>query len=350
VSSRTRFALGVLAAGVAIAVLVAIAPPSAGSGRLVVLHRFLADLGVDVADASEPPSSGTYVLVADRRSREEDDALLAWVERGGRLVVADPDSVLFSTFAVSGERAGVLGTKTIRTDCVRPETLGVQQIEVSSSDQVLSAPSAAGCFAIGDRSYALFIPRGSGMVVLLGGSSPLRDQLLNHADDAVFAKGVLGDGPVTFGPPSIASGSGGLWSLLPSGAKAVVWEAILAAVVFALARGRRLGRPIPEEAVSPIPSGELVHATARLYRRAHARAFCSDAVRAWTANRAVRRLGIPREADPDRTAATIAASAGLDRTLVEHALTGPEPADDAAFVAVCRELDDVFERIGGTRR
>jgi hypothetical protein len=347
---RTRVVLTILAVVGVTAIYASIAPENAGSGRLIVLHRFLPRVGVRVTDALDPPSTGTFLLVADERSRSQDEDLLRWVDAGGRLVVTDPRSELFSILDASSGRAGVFGTSTLATDCVRPEILGVEQLEISSSDHVLSVPAGDGCFAIGTRSYAQFVPHGSGVVVLLGGSSFLSDRLLSRVDNAVFAAGVLGSGPVTFGPPTAAGSSASLWALLPTRAKTVVWELIVAVLVFAAARGRRLGRPQPEAPLSPIRSGELVDATGRLYRRAHAAAFCADVLRRWTADRLARRLGIAAGVEPDRIAGAIARSAGVDPAVVEHALAGPVPTDDAQLVALGRELETVSEQIGGIAR
>jgi hypothetical protein len=349
-SRRTRVVITILGIVVVIAIYVAIAPENAGSGRLIVLHRFLPRVGVGVTDAVDPPSTGTFLLVADERSRGQDEDLLRWVEAGGRLVVTDPGSELFSILGASTSRAGVFGTSTLATDCVRPEILGVARLEISSSDHVLSVPSGAGCFAVGSRSYAEFVRHGSGVVVLLGGFSFLDDQLLREADNAVFATSVLGGGPVTFGPPRAVDASASPWALLPSRAKTVVWGVILAVLVFAVARGRRLGRPVPEDPLSPIRSSELVDATARLYRRAHATAFCADVLRRWTADRLARRLGIAPDVEPRRISGAIARSAGVDPAVVEHALAGPDPTDDQQLVALGRELETMSEQIGGTTR
>lgn len=349
-SRRTRLILTVLGVVAVIAIYASLAPESVGSGRLVVLHRFLPRVGVRMSDSDDPPIAGTFLLVADDRSRAQDEALLRWVDAGGRLVVTDPSSELFSILGASTSRAGVFGTTTLSTDCVRPETLGVARIEVSASDRVVSVPSGAGCFAAGTRTYAAFSPRGAGMVVLLGGSSFLRDPLLDHDDNAVFAAGVLGPGPVALGPPSAAGNTASVWTVLPTRAKTVVWEVLVAVFVFGVARGRRLGRPVAEDPLSPIRSSELVDASARLYRRAHATAFCADVLRRWTTDRLARRLGVAQDPEPRRIARTIARSAGVDPAVVEHAIAGPEPGDDEQLVALCRELEAVSEQIGGTSR
>ena len=338
---RAAWAFGGLI--VVTALFALIAPERAGSGRFVVLHRLLPRLGTNIEDAPDPLPSGTYLLVADDRSARQEEPLLSWVASGGRLVVTDPGSVLFDRFGVSSDRLGVFGTTELASDCVRPEVVGVRQLVVSASDRALStSATSVGCFAWGSGRYALFIPSGAGLIVLLGGSSFMNDRFLNQADNAVFARAVLGTGAVVFGPPAPPDSSAGVWELLPRGAKVVIWGLAVAGVLFALARGRRLGRPIDEELPSPLPSSELVRATGRLYRQAHAAAFGGQLVRDRTIRRLARRLGID-PSDP-HVANAIARASDLEPDDVERALHGPEPTDDGELVSLCRELEAISDR------
>ena len=338
--------VGVIAS---IAILAALAPASAGPGRLVALHRFLANLGVSVSDESAPPAHGVYLLPVDRRSNAQITALLGWVQQGGRLIVTDPSSNLFDRFGVRSGRVSVFGDATLQTDCVREDTLGVGAVEVSAGDRLLTTTQGAGCFASGDGSYVVFIPQGAGMVVLAGGPSFLTDELLNHADNATFVADLVGPGPVVIGP-SGAPVASSLWAAIPTPAKAVFWELVVAVTVFAFARGRRLGRPIEDEPVSPIPSGELVDASARLYRRARASGFCGRVLRDWTASRLARRTGVAPDPDPARLAAAIARASDVPVDRLEHALAGPDPASDQQLVELGRELESIAQQIEGATR
>jgi hypothetical protein len=353
-SRRRRWVVGAVAVVVTLAVWSLAAPRDLGSGELIVLRRFLPASGLEIRDADAPPAGGgAFLLLVDHRTSDEEETLLSWVNSGGRLVVADPGSQLFERFAVAPDRAGVFGATALSPGCVRPETVGVGAIEVAATDQLLSTGGVSGaCFSSGGGSFALFVPRGRGEIVLLGGASVLTDPYLDRLDNAVFARTLLdAGGPVVFGPAAPPTAEvRSLWSVVPTRAKAVVWEFAVAALLFALARGQRLGRPVPEDPVSPIPSGELVTATARLYRRGRAVAFCAGLVRTWTAERLARRLGIPPDPDRRRLAATISNATGVEREPIERALAGPEPANDEELVALCRELETMARRIEGARR
>jgi hypothetical protein len=334
---------------VAITILAALTPESAGPGRLVVLHRFLGNLGVSVSDADDPPSQGAYLLPVDRRSSLQIESLLSWVEQGGRLIVTDPSSAIFDRFGVEDGRVGVFGDVTMPIDCVRSDTLGVGAIEVSASDRLLTTTQGAGCFARGDGSFVLFVPHGAGTVVLAGGPSFLTDELLNHADNATFVADLVGPGPVVIGPSGAAVTSS-VWEAIPAPAKAVFWELVVAVTLFALARGRRLDKPLDEEPVSPIPSGELVDASARLYRRARAAGFCGRVLREWTAARLTRRTGVAPDADRARLAEAIARASDVPVDRLEQALAGPDLTTDRQLVELGRELESIAEQIEGATR
>jgi hypothetical protein len=208
------------------------------------------------------------------------------------------------------------------------------------------------CAVQGSAGYAVFVPRGEGEVVLVGGASFMGDTLLNHADDAVFAHGLLdAGGPVVFGPPSpIDATPHSVWSLIPRSGKAVILELAIALVLFACARGRRVGRPVPEALLSPLPSGELVHATARLYRLAGARAFCAETLRGTMTERIARRLGLPPDPHHEQRTAAIERRIEDPDPSVPRILRGPDPTSDQEFVTLCRELERLANQIEGAER
>ena len=99
-----------------------------------------------------PPPPGTFLLLTDLRNESAARELVRWVERGGRLVVADPQSLVMSALGVQpAGRAGGLGiAATIRPGCVAATAVGVRDVEVASADPVLSAGAGAvPCFPVG---------------------------------------------------------------------------------------------------------------------------------------------------------------------------------------------------------
>lgn len=351
--SRRAVVLWTLA--VALLSVVLVLMPRAESGdTTLALRRFLATMGLRVSEGGSPPESGTFVLLQDLRTGEEARSLLRWAGDGGRLVVADPASAIP---ALSGARpaapVGLAGNETLEPGCVTEEIVGVRAIAARASDWSF-APGGpfVSCFHTDGGGYLLVRGYGEGTVVLIGGRSSLTNELLRAEDNALWALRLVGDGPeVVFGPPqppSAADSSGGLWATLPPAAKVVIVAIALAAVAFALVRGRRLGRPVREEPLAPIPASELVRATGRLYRRGRTPAYAGRLMREATRARVARRLGTRGE--PTELAAILAGTTGMSGKDVEEALTGREPASDEELIRLGRLLSEVERRIGERSR
>jgi hypothetical protein len=345
-----------------------LAGPPQGSGTspltsrrptgFLALARFLRTMGVEVRQADDPPSSpGTFALLNDFRDELQAAPLLEWVARGGRLIVADPDSTILAALNVSvaGPIGGVVGATGLEPRCVSSQAVGVSRVVVRVSDLALAGGgvAATSCYRGSRGSFAVTIRHGSGTVVLLGGGSPFTNELLDHGDNAAFALGVFAAArSVTFGPAlppgGVNQGQQSIWTLLPDGARAALVALAVAAVAFAVTRGRRLGRPIKEQIPSPIPASELVVATGRLYRAARATAHAGRMLREGLTGRLGRRVGLPPGTSPDELAATI--GDGDEGRLLREQLGGPDPRNDEELIALGRGLEALRARVEGSRR
>ena len=136
-----------------------------------------------------------------------------------------------------------------------------------------------------------------------------------------------------------------VWAALPDGAKAMIVAIVVAAFAFAAVRGRRLGRPVPEEPITPIPASELVRATSRLYRRGRGLGYAARVMRGATRARLGRRFGV--EARHDALPAVAANATGMPQDRVEHALAGPEPRTDEELIRLGSLLAEVETRARG---
>ncbi len=331
------------------------AATSAGPGGTLALRRFLASSGLDVRDATVPPAPpGTFVVLEDARDAGEARALLRWARRGGRLVVADPRSEVSALLHVRPETLSgpLFGDASLAPGCVAPEAAGVRAIRVDSRDAALAGGPAASvaCFPDAAGSYELSVRTGNGTVVLLGGFSFMVNERLGRDDAGTFALGLFrSGGPVVFGPPA-PPGAGRpatLWASLPAGARAALVGLGIALVAFALVRGRRLGRPVVEEPIVPIPASELVRASAGLYRNARAIAFCGELLRRGFAERVGPRLGLDRQTTPDALAASLARTTGRPEADVRDVLVGTGPRTDAELIALGVRLEELAAGLGG---
>ncbi len=340
-----------LAGGLLVTALVLLAPTAERPEATRAFRRLLRNEGFQVADGGGlPGAGGTLVLVGDRREPYEARRLLRWVSTGGRLVVADPRSVVVSLLgARPAGPIGLTGTNELEPGCLVSEVIGVGRLAVRASDQALrtNQPAFVSCFPAGAGAFLLIRSYGEGTVVLLGGRSPLTNELLREEENAMLAVQLPRGTQVIFGPPVAAAGSprgGGAWELLPDRARVVVIALGLATLSFALMRGRRLGRPVAEEPIAPIPAAELVRATARMYRRAQAVPHCGRLLREAVAGRLGRRLGSTRA---DETSGALARVSGMSRDRVEGILRGPEIRMDDELIHLGRDLEELVSRVRG---
>ncbi|MBM6402897.1 DUF4350 domain-containing protein [Phycicoccus sp. CSK15P-2] len=119
----------------------------------------------------------------------------------------------------------------------------------------------------------------------------------------------------------------------------------LAFVVFAVARGRRLGRLVPEPLPVVVRATETTEDRARMYRSAADRSRAAAVLRRATATRLATRLGLTRGAPTDDVARAAAAATGLDAAAVDLLLRGAAPADEAALVTLAQQLTSLEEKV-----
>ena len=332
---------------VLLGVLVLLMPRAESGESTLAVRRFLAGSGLDVSEGGPPPSpDGTYVLLHDLRAPEEARSLLEWAESGGRLVVADPASAVVGLAgATAGEPLGLVGAQTLEPACLAEEVVGVRRIAARASERTLHGDPFVSCFG----GLVLVRAHGRGSVVLLGGFTAFTNEYLRSADNALFALRTLGRGSaVSFGAPTAPQGGGApmsVWAALPDGAKAMIAAIVMAAVAFAAVRSRRLGKPVTEEPITPIPASELVRATSRLYRRGRSLGYAARVMRGSTQARLGRRFGVEAGNDALPTVATKATGMPPDR--VEHALAGSEPRTDDELIRLGSLLAEVETRARG---
>jgi hypothetical protein len=340
-----------LVAVVLIGVILVLMPRGESADATLALRRFLASSGLRISAGEAPPASGgTFVLLRDLRDEEDARALLRWAARGGRLVVADPSSAIVP---LSGARPAnpiaLVGQETLEPACIAEEVVGVGRIVARASDWTLAPDDPfVSCFPAGRGGFVLVRDYGQGKLVLVGGISAFTNELLRSPDNALLALRLVGSGPdVVFGPPvprAAGGPSGSLWAVLPVRAKVLIIGVGLAAVAFALVRGRRLGQPVLEEPLAPIPASELVRATARLYRRGRTAGYSGRLMRDATRARIARRLEV--RGKPDELPAILARITGMSPDRLGEALSGPGPSSDDELIRLGILLHEVESRVG----
>jgi hypothetical protein len=150
-------------------------------------------------------------------------------------------------------------------------------------------------------------------------------------------------------PPPRSGGSAddesSVFDLFPAGAWAVLALALLAAVLAALARARRLGAPVPEPLPVLVPSTETVTGRGRLYQRSRDRGAALAVLRTAARDRLARLLDQATDVPDDALVAILAAHAGDDADTIHDLLHGPPPATDAELVATAAALDTLIAAV-----
>jgi hypothetical protein len=328
--------------------LVLLTPTTEDPDATRAVRRFLANLGHEVAETrGAPAGGGTLIILADLRGPDEARGMLDWAESGGHLVVTDPTSAVVELAGASiAGPIGFAGTLELEPGCVTAVTKGVDGIVARASDTALVATDDAfvACFPTGDGALLLTRQHGAGRVTLLGGSSALTNGLLPEADNAVLAAQLAGpSADLAFADPGSPAGAvTGTWEHLPERARAALVAIAAAGVAFALVRARRLGAPVLEEPVAPIPASELVRAAGRMLRRTHASADAGRVLRDASIAELSRRLRVAGE-NPDVPSA-LARATGMPEAEVAAVLVGPEPRTDDELINLGRDLEALARR------
>lgn len=304
--------------------------------------------------AATPPD-GTILVTHPALLSEEHWRELA--ESEVDLVVTDVAYADLHPLTAAVETTGGGGDDPREPHCDDPDARAAGRLSTGSGDVralvdevvVCFPPAGTGSRAPADDGAAeegatgayVVVPDGSRVIRILADSRPLTNEGLDEAGNAALALRVLGRSEhLTWFLPTASqavTGPGG--AVLPPAAGIVAGWGLLVLLVTVLWQGRRLGPVVVEPLPVVVRPAETVLGRARLYRRARAHAHAAAALRAGSAVRLARRIGIPEAAGPDGLVVGIARATGRSRADVAALLYGPPPHDDAALRRLIDALD-----------
>jgi Domain of unknown function (DUF4350) len=342
-------------------------PASPGPLGTKGLVDVLAELGGRVVVSADLPDevAGTALLLSDDLTPGRRQRLLDWVGRGGTLVVADPSSGVTAVRPVGSTRIGLLDAE-IEPRCDVAAVADVGRV-AAPGGVVFQLPEARGgpgdgqggnraaraCFPRNDGAWMLVQPLGRGNVVRLGGASVLVNQELGEADNGLLLASLLLPGQRTtvhlLQPPLPGGGDAGLGDLIAPRVRLALWQLVVAFVLLALWRARRLGRPVTEPQPVQLPGAELVMAVGNLLQRAKGRGQAAGVLADDLRRSLAERLGLAPSAPPDLVADTVAARTGIPRERVLRTLTPTTPRDEAELVALSQAIDTVRREVTRVR-
>ncbi|GAA2214334.1 DUF4350 domain-containing protein [Nonomuraea monospora] len=337
---------------------------------------------LDPDDTSLSGSKALAELLRDRGVTvdrvDSVEAAAAKAATGDRLLLITDTTYIdeFDLARIPGDRlviGGVFGLEALAPG-VRVEPVG-ERVRSREPECGLPAATAAGsaflggaplrgpsgstaCYPAGDGHALVSFPYASGVITVVTDGDFMTNQRLAEDGNAALALNLVGTGkavtwlvaPET--PPAVAlPGERGksMYDLMPPGIRWAVYMAIIAVLVTAFWRGRRLGPVVTEKLPVIVRAAETVEGRGRLYRARRARERAADALRAGTIDRLTPRLGLASGADRQEIVPALAARTGQDAQQVGAALYGPPPADDAGLVRLAGYLDFMERQISEHR-
>jgi hypothetical protein len=339
-------------------------PASPGPLGTKGLVEVLRGLGGRVTVSAGQPGTGTdtALLLSDDLTPQRRQGLLDWVRRGGTLVVADPSSGVTRVEPAGSTRFGLLDAE-IERRCAVPALRDAERV-AAPGGVVFEIPEGQGapgnrpdatqaCFPRNDGAWLLVQPLGGGTVVRLGGASALVNQELGEADNAVLLASLLvpveGTAVQVLQPPLPGGGTAGLGDLIAPRVRLALWQLVLAFVLLALWRARRLGRPVAEPQPVQLPGAELVVAVGNLLQRAKGRGQAAGLLTDDLRRSLAERLGLPPSTPADQVADTVAERTGIPRERVLRTLTRTTPRDEAGLVALSQAVDTIRREVTRVR-
>lgn len=323
--------------------------PSGTKALVELLRSFGAQVDTDATALTD--RTDVALLLVDNYDPVATDALEAWVRAGGTLVVADPFSTLAPDVDGATGSFGV-GPPLDAQRCDVDALLDVGTIEPGGAVRFEVGESDRSCFGDGTAAYVVEQARGAGRIVAVGGPDLFTNEQLGAADDAVLATRLLvpTDGTRTaILQPAAGFGDDGadrsLGDVLGQGVRLAILQLVVAFVVYAWYRARRLGPPVLEPQPVEIDGSELVVAVGQLLQQAKRPQHAADLLRADTRRRLGERLGLPVDASPSVLADVVAGRTDIDPDQLRRLLADAPVADDAALLELARNLDSLRQEV-----
>jgi hypothetical protein len=272
---------------------------------------------------------------------------------GDRLLIAPTTDTLQALAPGVDRTGGAAGT--LSPGCSLPAATYAGPVGFTGSEVYTAPAKATKCYLSDGEPNLVQLAVNGSTVTVLGSGDPLTNERLGENGNAALGMNLVGARPSAVWllpdpPPPGGGGQKSFGDLVPFGVKLAVLQALVAVVLVALWRSRRLGPVVVEPLPVIVRSAEAVEGRARLYRARRAGDRAAQALRAGALERLTRLLGMPTSAAADprmasEIVAAVAAHTGQDQAVIGAALYGPPPVDDAELVRLAGFLDDLERRV-----
>lgn len=321
-------------------------PRNAAPDGAHALAALLADRGVTVTVVNTLPqlnaTPGTTILVANPAELST-RALTAISQTAATVLLVDPLQNALTALGVDASPDAETPATTIGPGCALAAAVTAGSARIDGDLYTVRGTTTA-CYHQGGDAALIESTRANGATtIVLSSASTLTNAHLAAEGDAALALGLLNTPVVRWVPGGLLAGAApksrqGLLNLLPSRLLWATLQLLIALVVLALWRARRLGRPVVEPLPVVVRAAETVEGRARLLHAAHARDAAARSLRTAAVRRLAHALRLGPDEDPAAVAALVAERTHQPANEIRSLLYGDEPPDDASFVRLAQEL------------
>jgi hypothetical protein len=371
---RTWLIIGlvVLVGGVAIAALHTspgnqyLSPDAVAGDGTHALADILTGLGHEVITVASVPAAAraatpgsTLVITSPQYLSRPDLFTLSRVPAS--LVLVEPDHAALAALAAGSVRLFGASQPVVVTEpaCTLAAATLAGTADMGGENMVLTQTQPTTedqeCYTSTSGPTLVQLQVRGRMVTLLGTGAPLTNARLASAGNAALAINLLPSHrvvwlvpPVAVVAASAAAGPRTFTSLLPVAVYLVTIQLLIAALLAAVWRARRLGQLVFEPLPVVVRAAETTEGHGRLYQSRHARAQAADALRAALRGRLQPAVGLPPGAEREAIVAALAQRSALPPARISELVFSQPPATDQDLLALARDLDNLEREVGTT--
>jgi hypothetical protein len=311
------------------------------------------DLVRTLADVRATATAGDTLLVT-APDLLVDSQVTAVRATGADLVLAAPAAP--ERWLTGLTRTGTTDTETRAPGCALPAAQRAGTADAGGAAYSVDTDPAGGgerqdiagaelCYSADGRPSLVQVRTSAGpTVTAIGDPGGLTNERLDDAGNAALFLGLLGQHeqlvwylPTPGDVPADEQRS--FYSLVPHGVWWGLGQLVVAVLLLAFWRARRLGAVVPEPLPVVVRAAETVEGRGRLYRRSGARDTAAATLRSAALARLLPGLGLARRSAPQTVVDAVASRNSRSGVEIRALLYGAAPTDDAALVRLADDLD-----------
>ncbi|GGC57361.1 DUF4350 domain-containing protein [Hoyosella rhizosphaerae] len=324
----------------------ALDPQSPAPSGTRALTTLLQDEGVTThkaevfADALQSGAGGTVVIAGPARIPAGNLTELA--SAAATVVLIQPPEHVLARFGVEVSHDVIARAATRQPDCESPAATAAGPVTLGGPVYVSDDPIES-CY----EGNLLVFEHDDTQIVVFGSSDPLVNDNVGDEGNAALSMWLLGqhDNLTWYFPswndPAFGDEGSTIIELVPAGWRFGAIQLVIAAILIAVWRARRLGPLVTEPLPVIVRGAETTEGRARLYQRSGDTNHAAATLRAAASRRIRHKLHLPSAADIDVIVTEAARLTGLRVDAIRTLLDGQPLTDDGALITLARELDDL---------